>query len=382
MVADFSRVLAGPYATMLLGDMGATVVKVERPDGGDDTRAWGPPWSNGVSTYFQAVNRNKHAVAVDLQSADGRAFARELCRRADVVVENFRTGTMARLGLGHDDVLAANPGVVYCSVTGFGSGAGADLPGYDVLVQAVGGLMSLTGSPDGEPMKAGVALVDVVTGLHALTGILAALRYREATGHGQHVEVDLLSSLLSALVNQASAYLNAGAVPQRQGNAHPSITPYELLAAQDRPLVVAVGNDRQFAAFCDELGIGELAADPRFATNGARVAHRTVLAALLTDALSAAPAAQWSERLARRGVPAGPVNGVDEAFTLAEDLGLQPVVDVSDPTGSMTSRQVRNPVRFAATPVSYRAAPPGWEQLLTPPEVLRLLGNRAAAPPR
>ncbi|HEX8133592.1 MAG TPA: CoA transferase, partial [Actinomycetes bacterium] len=216
VVADFSRVLAGPYATMLLADMGATVVKVERPDGGDDTRAWGPPWSDGLSTYYQAVNRNKRSVVCDLSSPEDRRAALALCRRADVVVENFRAGTMRRLGLGPAEVLAVNPRVVYCSITGFGPGAGADLPGYDLLLQAVGGLMSVTGQP-GEPTKVGVAVVDVIAGLHALAGILAALRHRDATGQGQHLQVNLLTSLLSGLVNQVSGFLNAGTVPRALG---------------------------------------------------------------------------------------------------------------------------------------------------------------------
>ena len=360
VVADFSRVLAGPYATMLLGDMGATVVKVERPPDGDDTRSWGPPWTDGLSTYYQAVNRNKDAVWCDLATEDGRAAARALCQRADVVVENFRTGTMDRLGLGYADLSRTNPGVVYCSVTGFGPDA--DLPGYDFLVQAVGGLMSVTGEEDGPATKVGVAVVDVLTGLHALAGILAALRHRDRTGQGQRVEVNLLTSLLSGLVNQVSGFLNTGAVPGRMGNRHPSIAPYELVPAADRPLALAVGNDRQFAALVDELGVPHLATDARFATNAARVANRAPLLDLLGAAVSTVDAEQWVRRLTPRGVPCCPVNGVDEAVELSRRLGLDPCVELSDVDGR-GSRQVRHPIGFSATPARYRSPPARREDL-------------------
>jgi crotonobetainyl-CoA:carnitine CoA-transferase CaiB-like acyl-CoA transferase len=372
VVADFSRVLAGPYATMLLADMGATVVKVERPGGGDDTRAWGPPWSDGLSTYFQAVNRNKRSVVCDLSSPSDRRAAQALCGRADVVVENFRAGTMHRLGLGPAEVLAVNPRAVYCSITGFGPGAGADLPGYDLLLQAVGGLMSITGQPGGEPTKVGVAVVDVIAGLHALAGILAALRHRDATGQGQHLQVNLLTSLLSGLVNQVSGFLNAGTVPRALGNRHPSIAPYEVVSAADRPLVLAVGNDRQFAALCGELGVGELATDPRFATNAGRIEHREALVARLNQALATAAADEWVRRLVARGVPCGTVNGIDEAVELAARLGLEPVVEVADDQGRV-SRQARHPVWFSATPATYRLPPPTWDQVLPIADALSLL---------
>jgi crotonobetainyl-CoA:carnitine CoA-transferase CaiB-like acyl-CoA transferase len=353
VVADFSRVLAGPYATMLLADLGAEVVKVERPGAGDDTRAWGPPWTaDGEATYFLGVNRNKRSVALDLKTADGRAAALRLAARADVVVENFPPGTMERLGLGYDAVCELNPSVVYASVTGFGRGGGAGLPGYDLLVQAVGGLMSVTGPGPGEPTKVGVALVDVVTGLHATIGILAALRHRERTGEGQRVEVNLLSSLLSALVNQASGYVAAGVVPGIMGNRHPSIAPYEVLDTADRPLALAVGNDKQFVALAGVLGCPQLAADPRFATNPSRVAHRDALAAELTAALAGRPADEWAALLADAGVPCGPINDVGEALALAERLGLTPVVAVDGvPT-------VADPIGLSASPVRYLLPPP------------------------
>jgi len=266
LVADFSRVLAGPLATMVLADLGADVIKVERPEG-DDTRAWGPPWANdGSSTYFQSVNRNKRSVVLDLRDAADLALARELVTRADVMVENFRPGALARLGLEEESLRAANPRLVWCSLTGFGSGErGAAMPGYDLLIQAVGGLMSVTGQPDSPPTKVGVALVDVIAGLFATVGILSALAERNRSGLGQRVDVSLMGALLAGLVNQASGYLGAGHVPGRMGNRHPSIAPYESFAAADGEIVVAVGNDRQFAALCRELGAAPLASDERFA---------------------------------------------------------------------------------------------------------------------
>jgi crotonobetainyl-CoA:carnitine CoA-transferase CaiB-like acyl-CoA transferase len=357
-ILDFSRVLAGPLATMVLGDLGAEVVKVERPGGGDDTRAWGPPYDeDGRATYFQAVNRNKTSVVIDFADPAGVARARELAAAADVVVENFRPGLLDEVGLGYDALSADHPALVYCSITGFGAGAGAALPGYDLLVQALGGLMSVTGSPDGGPQKVGVALVDVVAGLFAAVGILAALRHRDATGEGQRVEVDLLSALLAALVNQASAFTAAGVVAGRMGNRHPSIAPYEPLRAADGDLVVAVGTDRQFASLCAVLGVPALAADARFATNPARVAHRDALAAALEDALAARPAAEWVAELAAARVPAGQVNDIGQAFALAESLGLDPIAEIARPGGG-PARLPRNPIGLSRTPVSYRTPPP------------------------
>jgi crotonobetainyl-CoA:carnitine CoA-transferase CaiB-like acyl-CoA transferase len=358
VIVDFSRVLAGPLATMTLADLGATVVKVERPGTGDDTRAWGPPLDDrGVATYFLGVNRNKHSVVLDLATDEGRTQARALAATADVVVENFRPGVMDRLGLGHATLAAENPALVSCSITGFGREGGAAMPGYDLLVQAVGGLMSVTGRPDGEPQKVGVALVDVVCGLHAAVGILAALRHRERTGEGQRVEVDLLSSLLAGMVNQSSAYVAGGVVPGRMGNAHPSIAPYELLPAADGDLVLACGNDRQFGALCDELGVPALAVDARFVTNDARVAHRDELRALLCARLAGDGAEAWASRLLARGVPAGRVNDLAGAVALAERLGLRPTVDVPDAEGRPV-RTVRSPVGLSRTPARYASAPP------------------------
>jgi crotonobetainyl-CoA:carnitine CoA-transferase CaiB-like acyl-CoA transferase len=356
-ILDFSRVLAGPFATMMLADLGATVTKVERPGIGDETRSWGPPYDErGQATYFQSVNRNKHSLLLDLTRDADRDRALDLARRADVIVENFRPGVMDKLGLGYETLRAENPRLVYCSITGFGAGAGAELPGYDLLVQALGGLMSITGAPDSEPQKVGVALVDVLAGLFASVGILAALRHRDATGEGQRVEVDLLSALLAALVNQGAAFTIAGVVPGRLGNAHPSISPYELYATGDGALVVAVGNDRQFAALCEILGAAELARDPRFATNGDRVDNRQALHAELTERLAAGPAEEWAARLRSARVPAGVVNDMRGAFALAQSLGLDPIVEVPAPDGAPVAL-TRNPIRLSETPPSYRSAP-------------------------
>jgi crotonobetainyl-CoA:carnitine CoA-transferase CaiB-like acyl-CoA transferase len=358
-ILDFSRILAGPFATMLLADLGADVIKVERPGTGDETRSWGPPFdAQGRATYFQSVNRNKHTVVLDLTAPADLARARELARGADVVVENFRPDVMDKLGLGYERLAAENPRLVFCSITGFGSGAGAELPGYDLLVQALGGLMSITGSPDGEPQKVGVALVDVLAGLFASVGILAALRHRDRTGEGQRVEVSLLSALLAGLVNQASAYTLAGTVPGRMGNAHPSISPYELYATGNGDLVVAVGNERQFAALCEVLDAPELAADPRFGSNSDRVTNRAALKAELVARLEAAPAAEWAERLTAVRVPAGVVNDLAGAFALARSLGLEPVVDVPSPDGGPPVALTRNPIGLSRTPPTYRSAPP------------------------
>jgi crotonobetainyl-CoA:carnitine CoA-transferase CaiB-like acyl-CoA transferase len=356
-VVDFSRVLAGPLATMMLADLGAEVVKVERPGTGDDTRSWGPPYdAAGTATYFQAVNRNKRSLVLDLASDEDRGRAVDLVRHADVVVENFRPGLMDELGLGYDALRMENPGLVYCSITGFGAQA-AHLPGYDLLVQALGGLMSVTGSPGGPPQKVGVALVDVLAGLFATSGILAAIIHRNATGAGQRVEIDLLSALLAALVNQASAYTSGGVVPHRMGNAHPSVAPYELFQCGEGELIIAAGNDRQFGSLCAVLGVPELAADERFATNSGRVAHRTELVTALGRALAARTAAEWTEALTAARVPAGMVNDIAGAFALAEQIGLDPIVALPGDDGHEV-RLPRNPIRLSATPAVYRLAPP------------------------
>ena len=349
-VADFSRVLAGPLATMILGDLGADVIKIERPGAGDDTRAWGPPWStDGESSYYLGANRNKRSVALDLKDADDIAFARAIALRADVVIENFRPGVMARIGLDHDSLAAERPSLITCRIAGIGRG---DVAGYDFLAQAMGGLMSITGEADGEPHKIGVALVDVMTGLHTAIGVLAALRHRDRTGEGQLIEVDLLSTTLFALANQASNWLTAGVVAERMGNRHPSIAPYETVRAADGPFVIAVGNDDQFRTLCDVLGEPALATDERFVTNAARVTNRDPMVEALEGALAGADAATWIERLHAKGIPCGMVNQVDQAFALARAVGLDPVASFPDVD------TVANPLSFSRTPATYRMPPP------------------------
>lgn len=355
LVADFSRVLAGPLATMFLADLGATVVKVERPGTGDDTRHWGPPYVGDTTTYFTSVNRNKRSLALDLRDPADLALAHTLVDRADVMVENFLPGTLVRYGLDAATTRAANPGLVYCSVSGFGSGAGADRPGYDFVVQALGGLMSITGAPDEEPTKTGVALVDVLTGLHATIGILAALRARDVDGQGQTVEVNLLSSLIASLVNQGAAFINGAPAPRRMGNEHPSIAPYETLRTADAPLAVAVGNDKQFAAMAGALGRPELADDARFTTNALRVANRRDLVKVLEAELAQATAADCAERLQRVGVACGPVNDIGAAIALAEQLGLSPV---HEHAGENPVHTLSNPLRLGRSPIRYDRPPP------------------------
>jgi len=361
-ILDFSRVLAGPFATMMLADLGAAVTKIE-PPGGDETRHWGPPYDQaGEATYFQAVNRNKRSLVLDLTDRAQRDRAQALARENDVLVENFRPGVTERFGLDYDTVRQENAGIIYCSITGFGGGRGAALPGYDLLIQALGGLMSITGAPDGEPQKVGVALVDVLAGLFASVGILAALEHRRESGQGQRIEVDLLSSLLAGLVNQASAYTVAGVVPQRMGNQHPSIAPYEPLRCAGDELVLAVGNDRQFGLLCEVVGLPGLAGDPRFATNRARVEHRSALRTMLEERLAARPASAWVDALTEAGVPAGVVNDIGGAFGLARELGLRPTVTIEREDGT-TVELTRNPIGLSLTPPIYRSAPPRFRPL-------------------
>ncbi|MGY4770799.1 CaiB/BaiF CoA transferase family protein [Kribbella sp. CWNU-51] len=356
LVADFSRILAGPYATMLLADLGADVVKVEAP-GGDDTRSWQPPVRDGISTYYLAVNRNKRSIALDLKDPGDQATARELARRADVLVENFRPNGLARFGLDYETVAAGNPGLIYASISGFGSGPkGAELPGYDLIVQAISGLMSLTGSPDGEPYRAGISVFDVMAGLHATIGVLSALNARHETGRGQHVEVNLLSSALSGLVNQSSAYVAGGVVPLRMGNSHPSLFPYEPLPCSDGELIITAGNNGQFRKLVEVLGVPELADDPRFDRNEKRTANREELRPLLVERLETRTRMEWFRDIIAAGVPCGPINTVDGGVAFAEDIGLDPVVTV----GSIPT--VRNPITFSDDAASYRLPPPELDE--------------------
>lgn len=359
LIADFSRILAGPYATMLLADLGADVVKVESP-AGDDTRTWMPPVRDGVATYYLGINRNKRSVALDLADPGDLALARELAARADVMIENFKPGGLRRFGLDYASVSAGNPGLVYASISGFGTAAGASLPGYDLLVQASSGLMSLTGDPDGTPFRAGISVFDVMTGMHAAIGVLAALNQRHATGAGQHVEVNLLSSALSGLVNHTSAYVAGGAVPHRMGNAHPSLFPYEPLPTADKDLIVIAGNNGQFRRLCAELGLDGLPDDARFATNEARTANREELRPLLVAKLRERPADEWFKRLSAVGVPCGPINHVDGGVALAAELGLDPVVEVGE--GGRAVPMIRNPITFGASANRYTLPPPELDE--------------------
>src|SRR4051794_35906322 len=360
LVADFSRILAGPYATMLLADLGAEVVKVEGP-GGDDTRTWQPPVRDGVSTYYLGVNRNKRSVALDLKDPGDVVLAQELARRADVLVENFKPGGLDRFGLDYETVAAANPGLIYASISGFGSGPGGrSLPGYDLIVQAISGLMSLTGSPDGEPYRAGVAVFDVMAGLHATIGVLSALNLRHDTGRGQHVEVNLLASAMSGLVNQTSAFVAGDVVPFRMGNTPPSLFPYEPLPCADGELIVTAGNDGQFRKLCEVLGLPELPEDPRFARNEDRTANRDELRPLLVERLATRSKMEWFREIIAAGVPCGPINTIDQGVAFAEEVGLDPVVVVGEGDAAIPS--VRNPIRFSETPPDYRLPPPGLDE--------------------
>jgi crotonobetainyl-CoA:carnitine CoA-transferase CaiB-like acyl-CoA transferase len=355
VVADLSRVLAGPYATMLLADMGALVVKVESPRG-DDTRAWAPPERDGEGTYFLAVNRNKYSIALDFADRDQLRIVNDIVARADVLVENFKPGGLARYGLDYETLALRDPRLVYASITGFGASAGADLPGYDLLVQAVSGLMDLTGQIDGPPTKVGAALVDVITGLHAMGGILAALHARHTTGRGQRIEVNLLSSILSGLVNQTSAFVAGGVSPTRMGNAHPSLSPYAPFPTADHDLVIAVGNDSQFGRLCDVIGVGELAADERFSTMMSRNLNRDALHHIIAAHLRTRTSAEWFETLRRVKVPSGPIQGVEGGIRLAESLGLEPIAETGN--GARRIPTVRHPISYSASQIDYGQAPP------------------------
>jgi crotonobetainyl-CoA:carnitine CoA-transferase CaiB-like acyl-CoA transferase len=359
LVADFSRILAGPYASMLLADMGAEVIKVESP-GGDDTRTWVPPVRDETSTYYLAINRNKRSVALDLRDADDNALARELAGRADIVLENFKPGGLAKFGLDYGAVSARNPGVVYASISGFGSGGGASLPGYDLIVQAISGLMSLTGDPEGPPYRAGISVFDVMSGMQATIGVLAALAHRSKTGEGQHIEVNLLATALSGMVNQTSAYVAGDVVPHRMGNSHPSLFPYEPLPTADGELIITAGNDGQFARLCRVLGVPGLVDDPRFARNQDRTANRDELRPLLVERLRTRGRMEWFRELLDAGVACGPINTVAEGVAFAEELGLEPVVRIGASGAEMPS--VRNPITFSATPASYRLPPPELDE--------------------
>ena len=368
-VLDLSRVLAGPWASQLLGDLGADVVKVERPGAGDDTRHWGPPWvaepsseTGPQAAYFQCANRNKRSIAVDMATPDGQALLRELATKADVVLENFKVGGLKQYGLDYDSLKALNPRLIYCSITGFGqTGPYAPRAGYDFLIQGMGGLMSLTGRADTEdgagPQKVGVALVDIMTGLYATIGILAALNHRQASGQGQHVDMALLDVQVATLANQAANYLVSGVAPKRMGNAHPNIVPYQDFPTADGDMILAVGNDGQFGKLCAVAGHPEWATDERFANNPARVANRAVLIPLLRQATVMKTTAEWVAALEAAGVPCGPINRVDDVFADPQVQARGLLQHLQHPTLGETPL-VACPIRLSATPVQNRWAPP------------------------
>jgi len=364
-VLDLTRVLAGPWTSQLLGDYGADVIKVEKPGQGDDTRGWGPPWlANAAgeptsdSAYFLSANRNKRSVCIDLGQQEGAAIVRALAARSDVILENFRSGTMDRFGLGYEELAAVNPGLVYCSITAYGqTGSRAARPGYDAMIQASGGLMSITGDADGPPQKVGVAIADIMAGMYAATAVLAALCERRATGSGQYIDVPLYDTQVAWLANQAMNFLAGGQVPGRLGTAHPNLVPYQAFATADGYLMLAVGSDRQFADCVACLGLPEAATDERFATNAARVANRQDLVDRMAMAFAGRTTAHWLHALGECRVPAGPIRSIDEVFTepyAAERPLVQPVVH----RHAGTVPTVANPVRFSASPVDYRMAPP------------------------
>ncbi len=366
-VLDLSRILAGPMCTQVLGDLGADVIKVERPGEGDDTRKWGPPFvrdaagrDTAESAYYLSTNRNKRSIAIDIASAQGQRLVRRLADRSDVLIENHKVGSLARFGLGYAQLRESHPRLVYCSITGFGQdGPYAARTGYDFLAQGMGGIMSVTGAPDGEPMKAGVGITDVMTGMYAAIAILAALRHRDATGRGQHVDLALLDTQVAWLINAGQFYLTSGELPPRLGNGHPNIVPYDVFPASDGYFILTVGNDAQFRKLCECAQLAELADDPRFASNAARVRNRDALLSILKRVTARKPVAEWIEALERLRVPCGPVNRIDQVFAdpQVKHRGMRVNVDYpGSATGAVDL--IGSPIRFSETPVRYRRAPP------------------------
>ncbi|AEV35360.1 acyl-CoA transferase/carnitine dehydratase [Pseudovibrio sp. FO-BEG1] len=370
MVLDLSRILAGPTCTQLLGDMGAEIIKIEHPTRGDDTRKWGPPFlkgkggtDTGESAYYLSSNRNKHSLGIDMRSEEGVEMLKELAATADMVIENFKVGDLARKGLGYDDLRAKNDRLIYCSITGFGqTGPYSHRAGYDALIQAMGGIMSITGLPEeegGSPTKIGVGIADVMCGMYACNAILAALHHREKSGEGQHIDISLLDCQVAWLINQGLSYLTDGNIPKRLGNAHPTIVPYETFPASDKDFMVAVGNDAQYQRFCEVLGCPELSTDPRFATNADRVRNRSELVPLLRQFTIKQGAQHWTDELEGVGVPCGPVN--DLAGVFSDPQILHRGMKISVPHKQSEDGQVNligNPINYSKTPVTYRKAPP------------------------
>ncbi len=385
-VFDLARILAGPTCTQLLGDLGADVIKIERPGQGDDTRKWGPPYvrdkdgrDTAESAYYLSSNRNKRSLAIDISKPEGQALARRLIARCDIMVENFKVGDMARYGLSYPDLKAENPRLIYCSITGFGqTGPYAPRAGYDMLAQGLGGIMSVTGEPDRPPMKVGVGIADIMCGMYATAAILAALHHRDLTGEGQYIDLALLDTQVAWLANVGLNYLTSGRVPQRVGNEHPNIVPYNVMAAADGHVILAVGNDSQYAKFCDFAGAPALARDPRFVTNEQRVHNRRELYALLEPILRGRPQKEWVEGLAALGVPCSPVNTIDQVFADPQIRAREMQISMPHPlAGKGDVDLIGNPIRFSATPVAYDRAPPYLGQH-TEEVLAELLGLDAA----
>ena len=359
VVLDLSRVLAGPYCTMMLGDLGADVIKVERPGAGDDTRHWGPPEAGGEAAYYLCINRNKRSITINLKSPEGQGIIRKLASQSDIVVENYKVGTLDKIGLSYDDLKKNNPGLIYCSITGFGqNGPYKDKPGYDFMIQGMGGVMSFTGEPDGQPMKVGVAIVDITAGLFACNAIQAALRHREKTGRGQYIDISLLDAIVAWLANVGSNYLVSGKNPERYGNGHPNIVPYAPFKTKDNTYIaLAVGNDYQWGKFCNIAGIPELADDPRFKTNSLRVAHRKVLTPLITEAMKNKDGDTWLRELDELKIPCGPINTLDKLFSDPQIEARQMVVNVPHPTAGSVPL-VASPMKMSETPCEITRHPP------------------------
>jgi len=382
-IFDLTRILAGPTCTQILGDLGADVIKIERAGAGDDTRKWGPPFlkdkdgnDTHESAYYLSANRNKRSVTLDLAKPEGQRLARQLIAKCDVLIENFKSGDLARFGLGYDQLKAEFPRLVYCSITGFGqTGPYAPRAGYDYLAQGMGGIMSLTGQPESvpgsEPVKVGIAVADITTGLYAAISILAALRHRDATGDGQQVDLALLDTQVSWLANEGMNYLVGGKVPKRLGNAHPNIVPYQVFPCADGYFILAVGNDVQFRKFCEFAGRPEIAGDPRFATNPVRVKNREELVAILREITATKPRAYWLEGLEPLGVPCGPVNTLDQVFTDPQVLARNMKIEMTHEPAGVRLPMIGSPIKMSATPPAYRRAPPACGQHTD--EVLREL---------
>ncbi|SHH97667.1 CaiB/BaiF CoA transferase family protein [Marivita hallyeonensis] len=371
LVLDLSRILAGPTATQMLGDLGATVIKIENPKtGGDDTRSWGPPYAptpdgrSDLSAYYMAANRNKYSVAADLSKADGQELAKAIAAQADVVIENYKPGGLEKFGLDHATLCAAHPRLVYCSISGFGqTGPNRNIAGYDLMAQGYGGIMSLTGDPDGPPMKVGVGIADVMCGMYATIGILAALRHRDASGEGQHIDLALVDSQMAWLINEGTNYLASGTEPKRRGNAHPNIVPYDVFGCADGHIILAVGNDAQFQRFCKAVDRTDLADDPRFATNPGRIAHRDTLTPQIAETLVAMKTDAVLKLLQKVQVPCGPIHTVGQALNTDQAEARGAVISVDHPeTTSGKVNLLGNPLKLSRTPVSVRRAPPRFGQ--------------------